>query len=1574
MFMKKAMAIIMAVIMTAAFFPVNAFASPSATPPPYTDETPGAQRVPVASDAAGGYMNVAYIYNGNVSNMDFSVITAVNYAFGLVYNTEWQRLGNNRESWNTTNANPALEDTVYLSSSVISGLQSVVNIRNTNYPDMKILLSIGGDGARGFSHAAGTPATRAKFIQSCLNIINTYGLDGIDLDWEFPCMDGWGQGLENGPADRDNFTALVSELKEAMGPGKLITMAGSADMPFTTEWVDIPALGDLLDWINLMTYDFQYGTSYFGTNLSSSRLWGTEIPGEQDNSVLFSVQHYITAGFPRYKINIGYTTGTQTLPEELRADPEKQWNWINKALTASGWTSSTYGALAWERVANRLDGQRFSGTASGVTKEIEFHSEWDRLAALGTVYAYDLTDDPGKETKLFVLSYLNADAMAARAEYIKGTGLAGSFFWQYGGDTNSFLARTMATELRKPSPSAPTNYVNLAYVYNANAATLNSIDVNAITHINCAFGLVYNTEWQRLGNSRESWNTTDTNPALEDTVYLSGSTITELQNTVAQKSRNPALKVLLSIGGDGARGFSHVASTDGTRAKFVQSFKNIMQTYGLDGIDLDWEGPSMDGWGHGLECSAADRENYTLLCKDLREGLPEGALLTMAGIADIPAPAEWTDMGEASQYLDFINLMTYDYNYGSSYYQYNLGSPRMFPAGLIDDDNSADWAVYSYVSAGVPRDKINIGYETGSPALSSDFRSVCPDAPSTQEWAWVNNAQSSIGWNVTSNGALTWQRVMNGLDGKVANGTSGNVTRSYEFHAVFERYAGVATVYAYDLTTDPDRTTPLFYMSYHDPAGLAARSQYIAQNGLGGSFYWSFSTSTQWEAQTISKDLGAYKPELLAAMTSFEGLSESDWTPETYAVAEEAYINADTAFSNVTISKADVDAATAALNAGIAALEAAAASYTVTFDPNGGSVSPTAMQTGPEGKLASLPTPTISGSYSFGGWFTAGSGGTQITTDTVFSADTTVYAHWASAGTAPTWPEGSRLTATATTSSAITLTWTAAQDDTEVTEYAVYNGNTLVTTTAGITLTYEVTGLTANTEYTFKVEAGDAAGNWSEDGPSVTTTTEPVTTYIVTFNNNGSVYTKKAVRAGESIGDAWPADPTRSGYSFGGWFTGENGAGTQFTPATPVNAAMTVYAKWTRNTSAPPTQTTPSIPKTPTYNADVKTDNGNATALPVTVDKNAGTASIDAGSQKLTPGGTVITIPSIPDINAYSIGITVPELTKADVQGTLTFNTGNGSVTVPSNMLTGIAGISGSKAEISIGEGEKTDLPADVKAAIGDRPLVRLTLSIDGKQTDWSNPDAPVTVSIPYAPTASELANPESIVIWYVDGSGNLVSVPNGHYDPATGTVTVNVTHFSYYAVGYKQVNFIDVSSNAWYNKAVSFIAARDITGGTGNGKYSPDAKLTRGEFIVLLMKAYGISPDTNPANNFSDAGSTYYTGYLAAAKRLGISGGIGNNMFAPGKEITRQEMFTLLYNALETIGQLPAAGDGTVVPSGKTLSDFTDAGQVDSWAQDAMTLLVRTGAVSGISGKLTPTGTTTRAEMAQVLYSLLSK
>jgi len=293
-------------------------------------------------------------------------------------------------------------------------------------------------------------------------------------------------------------------------------------------------------------------------------------------------------------------------------------------------------------------------------------------------------------------------------------------------------------------------------------------------------------------------------------------------------------------------------------------------------------------------------------------------------------------------------------------------------------------------------------------------------------------------------------------------------------------------------------------------------------------------------------------------------------------------------------------------------------------------------------------------------------------------------------------------------------------------------------------------------------------------------------------------------------------------------------------------------------------------------------------------------------------------------------------------------------------MLPALSGTKNKIAGISISQGDK--------AAIGDRPLIELILTLDGAAAAWNNPAAPVAVSIPYTPAAAELADPESIVIWYLDGSGKPACIPNGHYKAATGTVTFTAVRFGLYAAGYNPVRFGDVAENAQYSKAVSFIAARGVTAGTDGGNYRPAAKLTRGECLVMLMRSYEIAPDIDPTDNFADAENTYYANYMKAAKRLGISSGVGGNLFEPDREITRQEMFTLLYNTLRVFGTLPT---GTL---DKTLSDYSDADQIAPWALEAMRRLVEAGIVDGSGGRLYPEDTYTRAEMAQFLYNLLMR
>ncbi len=282
---------------------------------------------------------------------------------------------------------------------------------------------------------------------------------------------------------------------------------------------------------------------------------------------------------------------------------------------------------------------------------------------------------------------------------------------------------------------------------------------------------------------------------------------------------------------------------------------------------------------------------------------------------------------------------------------------------------------------------------------------------------------------------------------------------------------------------------------------------------------------------------------------------------------------------------------------------------------------------------------------------------------------------------------------------------------------------------------------------------------------------------------------------------------------------------------------------------------------------------------------------------------------------------------------------------------------------LSIVNTDTSSLSDEARELIGDRPAYEFKLNAGGNDLS-SFGGGLAHVSIPYTPVGDEDLN--RIVIYYITDNGELIVMTDSTYDGTSINTGFSTGHFSIYAVGYNYVAFDDVLKDAWYYDAVIFCAAREITNGTGDDMFSPDTHLTRGQFIVMLMRAFAIGTDKSAVDNFDDAGDTYYTDYLAAAKSLGITDGIGNNLFAPEAEITRQDMFTLLYRTLDALEELPE------MVGNISLSDFSDSVAISDYAKQAMEAFVSSGIISGNDGDLDPLGNSTRAQMAQVLYNLL--
>jgi len=342
----------------------------------------------------------------------------------------------------------------------------------------------------------------------------------------------------------------------------------------------------------------------------------------------------------------------------------------------------------------------------------------------------------------------------------------------------------------------------------------------------------------------------------------------------------------------------------------------------------------------------------------------------------------------------------------------------------------------------------------------------------------------------------------------------------------------------------------------------------------------------------------------------------------------------------------------------------------------------------------------------------------------------------------------------------------------------------------------------------------------------------------------------------------------------------------------------------------------------------------------------------------------VFRLPEVEGAEKYSIQLPSSVLSSGDKSIRLEIETPIGNIVVPGNMFNKHDLEDEEYVELIIGLADMASVDENIRQQIGNRPVVELNARIDGEIINWNNPDAHVTVSIPYTPTAEELSGPEHIVVWYIDGQGNVTSVPNGRYNPETGKVTFKTNHFSKYAIVFVKKTFSDIEDYSWAQKQIEVLASKGIINGTSATTYSPGLYVTRADFITLLTRALEIKADFS--KNFDDVKSTdYYYNAIGVAKELGIAVGTGNNKFNPNQHITRQDMMVLILRALKIADINLSEG------SKKDIDRFIDTSSVSDYALEAVATLVKEGIIIGSNNKIRPKEYTTRAETAVMIYRI---
>jgi chitinase len=300
-----------------------------------------------------------------------------------------------------------------------ASLVRLVALKKTN-PRLKVIVSIGGWMADGFSDAALTDASRTLFADSAVELLRQFSADGIDIDWEYP---GQGvAGIKYRAEDRQNFTRLLQVLRDKLdaasaaqgrtGGGRYTLTIASADREYF-DHTEMDKLHVYLDWINVMSYDFF--NSLTPTTGHHAGLYRAATALPTDRYADASVKQHLAAGIPSDKIVLGAAfygrgfTGVKPIDHGLRQPYER-----------------FEGAHDYSELADKFIGRQ------------GFIRYWDDRAKAPFLW---------NSTSRTFITYDDPQSIGTKAQYVKAHHLGGMMFWELSEDRNDELLDVIARSM-----------------------------------------------------------------------------------------------------------------------------------------------------------------------------------------------------------------------------------------------------------------------------------------------------------------------------------------------------------------------------------------------------------------------------------------------------------------------------------------------------------------------------------------------------------------------------------------------------------------------------------------------------------------------------------------------------------------------------------------------------------------------------------------------------------------------------------------------------------------------------------------------------------------------------------------------------------------------------------------------------------------------------------------------------------------------------------------------------------------------------------------------------------------------
>jgi len=520
-------------------------------------------------------------------------------------------------------------------------------------------------------------------------------------------------------------------------------------------------------------------------------------------------------------------------------------------------------------------------------------------------------------------------------------------------------------------------------------------------------------------------------------------------------------------------------------------------------------------------------------------------------------------------------------------------------------------------------------------------------------------------------------------------------------------------------------------------------------------------------------------------------------------------------------------------------------------------------------------------------------------------------------------------------------------------------------------------------------------GGMPDDNPLNVVSTKTVSIangYTVAFNSQGGSAVNSVTEVVYGLTITAPTDPTRSGYTFSGWYKEAGCINSWSFSADTVTGNITLYAKWTNSTGDGDSTSATTTPantgvdilvngKTEKAGTATTTTEGNQTVTTVTVDH-------QKLEQKLAAEGNNAVVTIYVNTNA---DIVIGELNGQMIknmevkEAVLEVKTGNATYTLPAKEIN-INSISqqlGSQVELK-------DIKVQIEIAKPAAEALKLVES-SAKNGEFTVVAAPVefNVKCTYGNKTVKVKNFDA----YVE---RMISIPDG-VDPSKvttgiiidpdGTVRhvptrVTVINGKYYAVINSLTNslysviwhplqFKDAEKH-WAKEAINDMGSRMVISGVGNDMFEPDRDITRAEFAAIIVRALGLKPGTG-SNPFTDVSDTaWYCEYIKTASSFKIIEGYGAGKFGPMDKITREQAMTMIAKAMRITGSKVEFEKDEIE---KLLAGFGDSNESAAYAKSNIAACIKTGIISGRDGNMiAPKDNITRAEVAVIVRRLLQK